>query len=232
MKIQDMLFTEIGVLLVSKVEELVDNIELNYWMKRRERTIPIMAFDYGFLTQETADTFPILICRDSRYGQTGATCCERKVPQHTPFHFLLVSSKILVFAESFSKCDNEPSTTSLQDAVIRACAGVEVIPRGPPVGDHMANVRVEIALREVKRCAEHSGFQLNNRQMYASQTTVRCSAGFTALRWKTSELRRTGRRWRKPMAPFGETVRFCKIGEDVVSSFARAHDLRILCLSS
>ena len=34
------------------------------------------------------------------------------------------------------------------------------------------------------------------------------------------------------MAPFGETVRFCKIGEDVVSSFARAHDLRILCLSS
>ena len=52
--------------------------------------------------------------------------------------------------------------------MIRACAGVEVIPRGPPVGDHMANVRVEIALREVKRCAEHSGFQLNNRQMYAS----------------------------------------------------------------
>ena len=38
--------------------------------EERERTSPIVAFDYGFLTQETADTFPILICRDSRYGQT------------------------------------------------------------------------------------------------------------------------------------------------------------------
>ena len=36
--------------------------------EERERTTPIVAFDYGFLTQENADTFPILICRDSRYG--------------------------------------------------------------------------------------------------------------------------------------------------------------------
>ena len=37
---------------------------------------------------------------------------------------------------------------------------------------------------------------------------------------KTSELRRTGRRWRKSMAQFGENVWFRKIGEDGVSSFA------------
>ena len=36
MKFQDMLFTRVGVLLVSKVEVLVDNIELNYWKKRKE----------------------------------------------------------------------------------------------------------------------------------------------------------------------------------------------------
>ena len=35
MKIQDMLSTGVGVLLVSKVEVLVDNIELNCWKKRR-----------------------------------------------------------------------------------------------------------------------------------------------------------------------------------------------------
>ena len=69
--------------------------------EERERTTPIVAFDHGFLTQENADTFPFLICRDSRYGHSRATCCERKVPRHTPFHFLLVSSMILVFAESF-----------------------------------------------------------------------------------------------------------------------------------
>ena len=37
MKIQDTLSTEIGVLLVSKVEELVVNIELNCWEKRKEK---------------------------------------------------------------------------------------------------------------------------------------------------------------------------------------------------
>ena len=42
--------------------------------EERERTTPIVAFDYGFLTQENADTFQILMCRGSRYGQTGATC--------------------------------------------------------------------------------------------------------------------------------------------------------------
>ena len=46
--------------------------------EERERITPIVAFDYGFLTEENADTFPILICRESRYGQTGATRCERK----------------------------------------------------------------------------------------------------------------------------------------------------------
>ena len=34
MKIRDMLFTEVCVRLVSKAEELVDNIELNCWMKK------------------------------------------------------------------------------------------------------------------------------------------------------------------------------------------------------
>ena len=37
---------------------------------------------------------------------------------------------------------------------------------------------------------------------------------------KTSEIRRTGRRWRKPMVQFGENVWFRKIGEDGASSFA------------
>ena len=55
-------------------------IELLEEEEERERTTPIVAFDHGFLTQENADTFPILICRDSRYGQSGATCCERKGP--------------------------------------------------------------------------------------------------------------------------------------------------------
>ena len=124
MKIQDVLFTGVGVLLVSKVEVLggPHRIEL-LEEEERERTIPIVAFDYGFLTQESADTFPIMICRDNRYGQTGATCCERKGPTAYSISFLDGFIKDLGFRRIVLKCDNEPSTKALHDAVIHACVG-------------------------------------------------------------------------------------------------------------
>ena len=68
--------------------------------EKRERTTPIVPFDYGFLTQENADTFPILICRDSRYGQTGATCCERKSPTAYSISFLAGFIKDLGFSQN------------------------------------------------------------------------------------------------------------------------------------
>ena len=75
------------------------------------------------------------------------------------------------------KCDNEPSTNPLQDAVIHACAGVEVIPQGPPEGDRMANGRVEMALREVGR-------QCGTLRIYAEQnTSVRISDDSPLLSW-------------------------------------------------
>ena len=93
--------------------------------EERERTTPIVAFDYGFLTGN-ADAFPILICRDSRYGQTGATCCERKGPTAYSFSFLVGFIKDLGFRRIILKCDNKLSTQALQDAVIHACVGMAV----------------------------------------------------------------------------------------------------------
>ena len=99
--------------------------------EERERTTPIVAFDYGFVMQENADTFPILIYRDSRYGQTAATCCERKGSTPYSISFLVGFIKDLGFRRIILKCDDEPSTKALHDAVIHACVGVEVIPQGP-----------------------------------------------------------------------------------------------------
>ena len=119
--------------------------------EERERTTPRVAFDFGFLTQENADTLPILICREGRYGQTGASWCERKGPTAYSISFLVGFIKELGFCRTIMKCDNETSTNALLDAVIHACVGVEVIPQGPPEDDHMANGRVEMAVKEVKR---------------------------------------------------------------------------------
>ena len=73
--------------------------------------------------------------------------------------------------------DNEPSTTALQDAVIHACVGVEVIPQGLFEGDHMANDRVEMAVREVKR-------QCRTLRISAEQNTnVRIADDSPLLSW-------------------------------------------------
>ena len=62
--------------------------------------------------------------------------------------FLVGFIKNLGFRRVTLKCDNEPITIALQDAVIHACVGVEVIPQGLREGDHMANGRVEMAVRQ------------------------------------------------------------------------------------
>ena len=182
MKIQEMLFTGVGVLRVSKVEVLVDDIDLNCWRKRKER--------------RTQTRFPILMCRDSRYGQTGATCCERKGPTAHSISLLVGFIKDLVFRRIILKCDNEPSTKSVQDAVVHAFAGVEVIPQGPPEGDHMANGRVEMAVREAAEhntgvCIADDSPLLSWLRRFALEVMNKMRIGQDG---KTSELRRTGRR--------------------------------------
>ena len=108
-----------------------------------------------------------------------------KVPQHTRFSFLVCFIKDLGFRRIILECDNELSTKALQDAVIMACAGVEVIPQGPSEGDHMAKDRVEIPVRERNDNAELSEFPLNMTQVCVSQMTVRYSVGFFVLQRKS-----------------------------------------------
>ena len=195
-------------------------------------TTPIVAFDYGFSTQENGDTFPTLFCRDNRHGQTGATGCERKGPTAYFIPLLVHFIKDLDFCRITSKCENEPSMKIFQEAMSHACVGVEVIPQGPPEGDHIPNGRVEMAVREVKRQCRTLRIPLNKTQVlriaddsqllswlprFAAQVMNKMRIGKVE---KTSERRRTCRRWRKPMTQFGEKVWFHEIGEDGVSSVA------------
>ena len=78
-------------------------IELVGGRKRtRERTTPIVAFDYVFHdTGKRRHVSKSDLPRQQAWSNGSGHAVNGKVPQHAPFDFLLVSSKILVFAESF-----------------------------------------------------------------------------------------------------------------------------------
>ena len=164
--------------------------------------------------------------------KTGATCCERKGPTAYSISFLVGFIKDLGFRKIILICDNEPSTKALQDAVIHACAGGEVIPQGPPEGDHMANGRVEKAVREVKRQCR------TLRNSSEQNTSVRIADGSPLLRWlprfaapvmnwmrigkdgRTSEIEENWSKMEKANGAIWRKFGFEKIGEDGVISFA------------
>ena len=109
-------------------------------MKRREKILLTLLPSITVPRHKKMETrFQNLNCRDSRNGQTGATCCEREGHTAYSISFLVGFIKELGFRRTILKCDNEPSTKSLQDAVVQACAGLQVVPQGPPEGDHTAN---------------------------------------------------------------------------------------------
>ena len=105
-----------------------------------------------------------------------------------------------------------------------------MIPQGPLEGDHLVNGRVEMAVREVKRqCrtlqipAEHdtSVRIADDRPLSNSLPRLAAQVMNTNEDWqrpKTSEMRRTGRRWRKSTAQFGGKVWFRKKLEKMVSA--------------
>ena len=78
------------------------------------------------MVQENTEKFSIFFVVTAGLVKREQHVVNGKVSLHMPFHFLSVSLNIVIFAVSFLKCDNEPSTNSLQDAMIQVRAGVEV----------------------------------------------------------------------------------------------------------
>ena len=137
---------------------------------------PMVAFDCGSLTQENADTFPILFCRDE---DTGAIVCERK-RSHSIFHptscrFI----KDLDFRRIILKCENEQCMKVFQEAIIHFCVEVTA-------------TEMKRQCRILRTSAEHN-------------TSVSITDDISLLNWiprftmQFLRKMRTGRRWRKPM---------------------------------
>ena len=123
------------------------------------------------------------------------TWCERKGPTAYTISYL-------VDWETLLKDGNESSMKVFQEAMIHSC--------------------VEVAVREMKRycrilriSAEHN-------------TSVRTTDDIQLLNWflrfaiQFLNKMRTGRRWRKPMAQFGEKIWFHIMGEAGINSFVKS----------
>ena len=107
--------------------------------------------------------------------------------------------------------DNEPSTKALQDAVIPACVGVEAIPQGQHEGDPMVvlkllwekwNGSVEQTLRI--SAEQNTSVRLEDDSPLHSWFPRFAAQVMNTMRigkdGKTIEMRRIGRRWRKPIS--------------------------------
>ena len=79
-----------------------------------ERTkLPLVSFDYVFLTPENADIFPILMCREHRLNQTIVTCCERKDP--TPYLISFLVDRRILWKDKNELKRNEETILNSQD---------------------------------------------------------------------------------------------------------------------
>ena len=83
--------------------------------EEKDRTTPIVVFDYGFQTGKRRHVHNSDLSRQP-------TFCEREGPTtYSTISFIVGFIKDLGFRRIILKCDNEPSTKALQDAVIHKC---------------------------------------------------------------------------------------------------------------
>ena len=175
--------------------------------KERKQMTPIVAFDYGFTTQKTADPFP--------FGTlAGTTCCEEQRPAAYSISCRVGFFKDFCLRKIIFRTEYEITSRRSGPSMCWCGSGSA----GPTRGDHMDNGHVEMAVREVKlQCR-------TLRTSSAQQTTVRIANDSPLLSWhlrfaaqvmiqmitakngKTTELRRTRQGWRRPMTQFEEKV--------------------------
>ena len=116
----------------------------------RELEVPVVGVDYAFMTQQEADTIPILAVRDSLYKYVAASCVPNKGGSPYAVKYLSGVLRDLGYRKLVLKSDNEPSILLLKDQVKENCKEIEIIYQEVPVGDHAANGMIENAIKVLK----------------------------------------------------------------------------------
>lgn len=205
----------------------------------REDADPLVCMDYGYMLDheseqgqarqqhgdgerddEDPDGMLIVVAKDRRTGTYGSTALRAKGVTDHSCKWLAGFLKHLGYRRLVLHSDGEPSICALKTATVLRLAGVEVVARESPVGDHQANGEAECAVREIKRQIRVLRYALEERiggpvrkdhpilswlPMLAADSLSRYRVGRDG---RTAEVRRIGRPWKKLVAEFGERVRF------------------------
>ena len=187
---------------------------------------PKICCDYCYMSgkdkkeADGAGVMPILAIKDSKSKGYGASTLKKKGAEAHAVAFVAGYIKELGYRRILTQTDGEPAIVSLMESVAASLPEVEFVPQNSPPYDHSANGEAEVAGRELKRhcraikfaSEERSGKHLPKGHPLLSWIPRHAANVLSRYRrgddGRTAEQRRTGRRWRKPVARFGEQIYF------------------------
>ena len=170
------------------------------------------------MSRDQQKCLPIICGRDRQTGSHAASFVKSKGRDAYAAAYVTNFVRRLGYKRVVFKSDNEPALLALLKVVIDNLPGVEVVPRNSPEGDHAAHGLADIGVREAK------GQTRVIRSHLESKLGTRLAEDEEILTWiprhgvncinryrigedgRTPEQRRTGRKWKRTVVDFGETV--------------------------
>ncbi len=115
-----------------------------------EGEVAEVAFDYGYMSRDSAKCLPMICGRDRQTQSHAASFVKAK--GRDPYALAYVTSFVhgLGYKRVVFRSDNEPALLAMLKVVSDNLPGVEVVPKNSPEGDHAANGLAEIGVREAK----------------------------------------------------------------------------------
>ena len=186
----------------------------------------VVSFDFGYCSRmrDETDKLTVLVIHDRDTNMCAALPTQQKGGRS--FQYLVTEmSRFIVqtgHTELSLKCDCEPSTTSLAEAVRKACAGLRIVVHlePTPTGDHQANGAAEAMvhvlrtkanllvqqIEEATGCTKPVFGCLHPVYAWAVVHSSWLHNHFVVNKETTGYERSTGRLYSGKLALFGETV--------------------------
>ena len=190
------------------------------------------------------DYVPILCvkCRNSSTGCLGAIVVDRNGASDYASWFLTAFIKSLGFKRILVRSDNERSLLSLIERVMNSLTGVELVLMTSPEGDHAANGLAEVDVREIKAQTRILRSQLEQRlgnridekdplMSWIPRHAANCVSRYKLMDdGRTTDQRRCGKIWKRPVVEFGESVHFRPVGGNNAMRGGDQRMLRGVCV--